>query len=38
MPDDVAPPQPPTGDMLPNFTLNRAARQGQPTEDRKLLS
>lgn len=26
------------GDMLPNFTLNRAARRGEPTEDRKLLS
>ena len=26
------------GEMLPNFTLNRNAQRGQPTEDRKLLS
>jgi uncharacterized protein (TIGR00730 family) len=25
-------------DMIPNITLNRAAKGGQPTEDRKLLS
>src|SRR5947209_6143040 len=27
-----------SGDMLPNFTLNRAAQRGELTEDRKLLS
>jgi len=39
MANDTTPDRPEMADgMIPNITLNRAARQGQPTEDRKLLS
>ena len=31
-------PDAPKDDLLPNFTLNRASRRGEPTEDRKFLS
>ncbi len=39
MTDEKAPNRPEMAEgMIPNVTLNRAARHGQPTEDRKLLS
>ena len=39
MADENLPDRPEMADgMIPNITLNRAAKRGQPTEDRKLLS
>jgi hypothetical protein len=39
MTDDAMPQWPEMADgMIPNITLNRAAKRGEPTEDRKLLS